>query len=292
MTDIQPILEVKQLKVAHVHGRYRQTLVDGVSFSIRQGETLGLVGESGSGKSLTANSIVGLLPNSLQICGGEILFQGENVLSWQEKKRRQLRGKEVSFVFQDYQGSFSPFMKVGKQLVETIRTHRKLSKKESKLLAQEWLDQVGLPAERVFNSYSFQLSGGQRQRAAIAAAMMLQPSLLVADEPTTALDVLSGELVLDLLTHMQKQHGCAVLLISHDLRHVMKRADTIAVMREGQIVEMEAAQTIRYEARHSYTQTLLKAQPHLTHILHEKLEEKRKKDQSVHPVHRVIGAHA
>jgi ABC-type dipeptide/oligopeptide/nickel transport system ATPase component len=262
----ESVLRLENLKVYAQQGKRRYMLVHDSSFSIRRRETLALVGESGSGKSVTASAVLGLLPNSLHIGGGRIVFQGEDILLWPDKMKRRLRGKKIGFVFQDYQGSFTPFIKVGKQLVETIRSHCELSFNEAKSVALEWLHQVDLPAERVFNSYPFQLSGGQRQRAALAAAMMLQPELLIADEPTTALDVLTGERVLDVLTRLQRQTGCAVLMISHDLRHVMKRADTIAVMKDGRIVEMESAETLRLQARHPYTQMLLKARPLLSEI--------------------------
>lgn len=260
------VLQVEKLSVYAQKGKFQTPLVQDVNFTIHRGEMLALVGESGSGKSVTASTVLGLMPNALRIGGGSIHFQGEDVLAWSDKRRRQLRGKQIGYVFQDYQGSFTPFLKLGKQLVEMIRSHRDLSKQNAKDLALKWLDQVALPADRVFHSYPFQLSGGQRQRAAMAAAMMLEPSLLIADEPTTALDVLTGERVLDLLTNLQGQTGCAVLLISHDLRHVMKRADTIAVMKDGQIVEMNTAQAIQDNASHPYTQMLLKARPRLSEI--------------------------
>ncbi|MGB8957262.1 MAG: ABC transporter ATP-binding protein [Tumebacillaceae bacterium] len=264
------ILQVEQLNVHVQQSKQRLPLVHDVSLTIRQGEMLALVGESGSGKSVTASAVLGLMPRSLHVAGGRILFGGENVLDWPDKRRRQLRGSQIGYVFQDYQGCFTPFLKIGKQLVEIIRTHRDLTAQAARKLAIEWLDQVALPPERVFNSYPFQLSGGQRQRAALAAAMMLQPALLIADEPTTALDVLTGERVLDLLKQLQEQTGCAVLLISHDLRQVLKRADTIAVMKEGRIVESGATETIQHHASHPYARMLLKARPLLSEIHAEK----------------------
>ncbi|MNI67398.1 Oligopeptide transport ATP-binding protein OppD [compost metagenome] len=165
---------------------------------------------------------------------------------------------------QDYQGSFTPFIKIGKQLIETILTHKQVSRKEAKEIALAWLRRVALPAERVFTSYPFQLSGGQRQRISLAAALMLGPSLLIADEPTTALDVLTGEKILDLMAELQSQTGCAILLISHDLRQVLKRADRIAVMQEGRIVEMGETMQIRDQPVHPYTRQLLDACPRLT----------------------------
>jgi ABC-type dipeptide/oligopeptide/nickel transport system ATPase component len=258
------VLKLEHVQIYAVQGKRRHTLVHDLSLAIHRGEMLALVGESGSGKSVTASAIAGLLPGALRVGGGQIVFQGENILPWPEKRKRALRGKRIGYMFQDYQGSFTPFLKIGRQLVETIRSHCAMSFAEAKGIALEWLHQVDLPEERVFHSYPFQLSGGQRQRAALAAAMMLQPDLLIADEPTTALDVLTGERILDLLAMLQRRTGCAVLLISHDLRHVLKRADTIAVMKDGRIVEMGPTETIKRRASHPYTRMLLKAAPLLS----------------------------
>lgn len=279
---MEPILQVKQLNIYAGQGTARNKLVHQLDLTIHRGETVALVGESGSGKSLTANAILGLLPKSLYVGEGQIRFQGEDILLWSDKKKRKLRGKQMGSVFQDYQNSFTPFLKVGNQLVETIRTHQQLSFNEAKAIAMKWLQDVGLPAERVFDSYPFQLSGGQRQRAAIAAAMMLQPALLIADEVTTALDVLTGERVLDLLADLQRQTGCVVLMISHDLRHVLKRADTIAVMKDGRIMEKESAEYIRLQANHPYTQMLLKARPLLSEI-HTELAAEANEDSEQAP---------
>ncbi|WP_237163238.1 ABC transporter ATP-binding protein [Paenibacillus sp. BIHB 4019] len=259
-----PVLEVSQLQIFTRQGKEQRSLVHNVSFVIPKGETFALVGESGSGKSVTASAVLGLMSGSLAISSGEIRFCGDNVLDWSDKKRRGLRGREIGFIFQNYQESFTPFITVGKQMNETLRSHEKLTRRQAKEQALEWLEQVGLPAERVYSSYPFQLSGGQLQRAAIAAAMMLQPALLIADEPTTALDVISGERVLGVLANLQKRTGCSVLLISHDLRHVVKRASTIAVMKGGHIVELDTAEHILYDCHHEYTQQLLNARPYIT----------------------------
>jgi oligopeptide/dipeptide ABC transporter ATP-binding protein len=167
-------------------------------------------------------------------------------------------------MFQNYQGSFTPFMKIGKQLVETIRSHEQVGVKEAREVAMEWLDRVQLPAARVFASYPFQLSGGQLQRASLAAALMLKPSLLIADEPTTALDVLTGEGVLELIADLRKHTNCAVLLISHDLNHVLKRTDRMAVMYGGRLIEEGATRDVCMCPQHPYTQLLLEARPKLT----------------------------
>lgn len=272
---MKPVLELEDLNICVQQGKSHHLLVRDLSLTIHPGETLALVGESGSGKSLTASAVLGLLSPSVHVSAGQIFFQGEDILTWPEKKKRQLRGKQMGFVFQDYQGSFTPFIKIGKQFVETLRAHREMSKEEAKEETMVWLDQVGLPAERVFNSYPFHLSGGQLQRAALAAAMLLKPSLLIADEPTTALDVLTGEKVMDLLDQLQQQSGCAVLMISHDLRHVLKRADTVAVMKAGRIVEREAAHVLSRQPAHPYTQMLMKARPLLTHIHEELMAEEQ-----------------
>ncbi len=267
-----PVLEMRRVSIEVQQGKSHRLLVEGVDLAIQEGETLALVGESGSGKSVTATSILGQLPSSLRLAKGEIWFLGENLTLRTAKQRRLLCGSQIGYVFQDYQGSFTPFLRVGSQLVETIRTHRTVSKRAAKELALQWLELVGLPAERVYDSYPFQLSGGQRQRAALAAAMMLTPKLLIADEVTTALDVLTGEAVLDVMAKLQRQTGCAVLMISHDLRHVLKRADKIAVMKDGRVVETDTASSIHRHARHPYTQLLLNARPRLAD-LHENDEK-------------------
>ncbi|QRG69467.1 ATP-binding cassette domain-containing protein [Brevibacillus choshinensis] len=264
--SLDSVIEVCDLHMKASNGHSFQTILTSVSFAIQRGETLALVGESGSGKSMTANAVLGLLPRSIHVSKGRIIFEGHDILSVPDKKRRALLGKEIGFVFQDYQSSFTPFLKIGDQLIETLRTHQTVSKNESKKSAMEWLTQVGLPAERVYDSYPFQLSGGQMQRTALAAAMMLQPKLLIADEVTTALDVWSGEVVLDLLVKLQRQTGCAVLMISHDLRQVLKRADRVAVMKDGKILEQQTAQMIQKHPEHPYTQMLLDAKPPLPEV--------------------------
>lgn len=261
-----PILQVNGLTVQVKHKKRLETIIQDIYLTIQPGETVALVGESGSGKSMTAGAILGLLPKSMQVTAGQILYQGEDIVLWSDKRRRELCGSGIGYVFQDYQGSFTPFIKIGNQLTETIRCHYKLPMRQAKALVLESLEQVGLPAERAFHSYPYQLSGGQLQRAALAGTMMLQPALLIADEPTTALDVLTGERVLDLLKQMQRKVGCAVLFISHDLHHVMKRADHIAVMNHGTIIETGEASKVHYHARHPYTRKLLNAKPLLSEI--------------------------
>ncbi|WP_081415272.1 ABC transporter ATP-binding protein [Ectobacillus panaciterrae] len=269
-----PVLQISDLTIASVsdNGKAANKLVQGVNLSIRPGEMLGLVGESGSGKSMTASAVLGLLPKSLQVTEGHIYLNDIELGSLSEKERRCLRGKEVAYIFQNYQGSFTPFLKIGKQLVEAIRSHEQVSFKEAKETALEWLHRVQLPADRVYGSYPFQLSGGQLQRASLAAALMMKPSLIIADEPTTALDVLTSEQVLDLLVRLQKETNCAVLLISHDLTHVLKRTDRMAVMYGGSLIEAGPTEIVRQNAQHPYTQLLLQARPLLTACMPEKLK--------------------
>ncbi|MCG7407012.1 ABC transporter ATP-binding protein [Paenibacillus sp. ACRRX] len=258
------VLIVDRLSVIVQKDKICRPLLHELSFSINEGETLALIGESGSGKSITASAIAGLMPNGVRIGGGNILFQGESIVDWPEKKKRQWRGRQIGWIFQDYQGSFSPFFPLGRQLSVIIRTHLKqLSYREAKELALTWLDKVALPPERTYTSYPFQLSGGQQQRVSLAAALMLKPALLIADEPTTALDALTGERVLELMSELQQQTGCAMLLISHDLRQVMKRAHRILVMKEGRIVESGDAVNIREHTKHPYTRQLLVSCPKL-----------------------------
>ncbi|WP_084159182.1 ATP-binding cassette domain-containing protein [Paenibacillus taiwanensis] len=263
-TPLRQVLMVDRLSVVVQKDNHCSTLLHELSFTINEGETLALIGESGSGKSITASAIAGLMPNGVRIGSGNILFQGESIIDWSEKKKRQWRGKQIGWIFQNYQGSFSPFFPVGRQMCAIIRTHLKhLSDREAKQLALTWLDYVALPPERTYASYPFQLSGGQQQRVSLAAALMLKPALLIADEPTTALDVLTGETVLALMSELQRQTGCALLLISHNLQQVMTRAHRILVMKAGRIVEAGDAITIRDDAKHPYTCQLLKSCPKL-----------------------------
>lgn len=232
---------------------------------------MGIAGESGSGKSLTAQAILGLLPSGLAVTKGRIELNGTNMLSQSEGERRRLRGKDIAYMFQNYQESFTPFLTIGSQLVETLSSHERVPKKQAKHTALLWLEKVKLPAEKVFHSYPFQLSGGQLQRASLAAALMLKPSLLIADEPTTALDVLNGENVLNLLRELQKETGCAVLLISHNLFHLAKRADTLGVMFGGRMVEVGKTEQLVHHAVHPYAKLLFQAKPVLSRRMPDQL---------------------
>ncbi|AET60908.1 ABC transporter ATP-binding protein [Paenibacillus terrae HPL-003] len=239
-----------------------KTIVDGLELAIRPGEWFALAGESGSGKSMTASAIGGLLPPSVTT-EGIIAWKGHNLLALSAKQRRSLLGNEISYIFQDYHGAFTPFLRIGSQLDELMRAHGSWDRKARKLRCIEVLERVQLPEERVYRSYPFQLSGGQLQRAAIAAALLLEPKLLIADEPTTALDTLTAHRVLQLIDRIRTETGISVLWITHDLRHVRKYADRIAVMRTGTLVETGDTLSVLDHPAHPYTRSLLAAIPPL-----------------------------
>ncbi|MED1863721.1 ABC transporter ATP-binding protein [Fictibacillus nanhaiensis] len=234
-------------------------LIQNLNFSIPKGEIFGLVGESGSGKSLTATVILGMLSKSLEVTSGTVKLGQSEITSLSEKELRNIRGHDSAYLSQNYQSFFTPFIKVGKQFIEIIRCHTNMSRKEAKKVAIHWLNRVHLPAERVFNSYPDELSGGQLQRASIASAIMFRPKLIIADEPTTALDVLTGERILDLLCELKEELNCSILLISHDLRHIINRTQTVGVMYGGQIVEIGKTSAVVADPIHPYTNLLLQS---------------------------------
>ncbi len=253
------VLTISNLTIKH----REETLVQNIRLSINEGDWLALVGESGSGKSVTASSIGGLLPRELIISSGSIHLGDVNLSNLKEKEWRTYRGKAISYIFQDYQGAFTPFMTIGAQFDEMLKTHSNDPKQQRKVRALESLKMVNLPEERVYKSYPFQLSGGQLQRASIAMAMMLKPKLLIADEPTTALDSITAAHVLQLIANLQKQTNCAVLFITHDLRHVRKFANKMAVMLKGEIVESGKKSVVLQHPQHAYTKALIAAVPSL-----------------------------
>jgi peptide/nickel transport system ATP-binding protein len=255
------------LAVRDLHIYFRnKPIVKNIDFTVRRGEWFTLIGESGSGKSITASAIGGLLPKDMTIASGSICFGNEDITNLSNKEFRRLRGKEISYVFQDYQSSFTPFIKIGKQMDEMIRAHCSLAKKERREIAFQALEDVQLPADRVYDSYPFQLSGGQLQRASIAMAMMLKPKLLIADEPTTALDSITTAHVLEVIANMKEKMNCAVLFITHDIRQAKKYSNTIAVMKQGETVEIGAKETIMHSPSHPYTKLLLDAAPTFQHF--------------------------
>ncbi|WP_371069393.1 ABC transporter ATP-binding protein [Sediminibacillus sp. JSM 1682029] len=265
MNSKTPILEVKQL---HTHFFTKSGVVkavDGVSFAISPGETLGIVGESGSGKSITAMSIMNLIPSPPgKIVDGEILFKGEDLLKKSEKQMRKIRGKEISMIFQDPMTSLNPVFTVEKQMVETILVHEKMSKKQAKDRAVELLDLVGIPEARGrLKNYPHEFSGGMRQRVMIAMALACNPEVLIADEPTTALDVTIQAQILELLARLQKELGMAIIMITHDLGVVAEVCDRVMVMYAGKPVEYTDKNTLFEQPKHPYTLGLMNSIPRI-----------------------------
>jgi peptide/nickel transport system ATP-binding protein len=236
--------------------------VDGVSLSLRRGEIVGLVGESGCGKSLTALCVAGLLPEGTRAAGGRVVFEGEDLLSMATERRRRLRGREMAMIYQEPMSTLNPVRRVGAQVEEPLLVHTGLTASQRREAAIEMLAKVGLPRPRdAYASYPHQLSGGMRQRAVIAMALICGPKLLIADEPTTALDVTIQARILDLLRSVNEELGCAILLISHDLGVVGRLCDRVAVMYAGSIAEEGATSNIFIHPVHRYTRGLLGSIP-------------------------------
>ncbi|MFC5601902.1 dipeptide ABC transporter ATP-binding protein [Sporosarcina koreensis] len=262
---MKPLLEVRDLRVSFHTQAGVVKAVRGVDFTINEGETLAIVGESGSGKSVTSKAIMKLLPDKIATYdGGQVLFDGQDLLEAPERRMEVVRGSEIAMVFQDPMTALNPTMTIGKQVAESVMKHQGLSKKEAKKRAIEILELVGIPepATRV-NQYPHQFSGGMRQRVVIAIAIACNPRLLIADEPTTALDVTIQAQILDLLKDIQKRLGTAIILITHDLGVVANMADKVAVMYAGKIVEEGTVNEVFYESQHPYTWGLLKSIPDL-----------------------------
>jgi ABC-type dipeptide/oligopeptide/nickel transport system ATPase component len=257
-----PLLEVQHLTVTFDSAKAPVVAVDDVSFTMARGETLGLVGESGSGKSVTAFAILRLLQPPGRITGGRVLFDGRDLLSLAEREMRAVRGAGISLIFQEPMTALNPVMTVGDQIAEALTVHGMASRSEGRARAVELLDAVHIPdAARRVRDYPHQLSGGMRQRVMIAIALACRPPLVIADEPTTALDVTIQAQVLDLLRELQAQHNLALLLITHDFGVIAEMADRVAVMYKGRLVEEGAVRQILREPRHEYTQGLLAAIP-------------------------------
>lgn len=256
------ILEVKNLNIGFKKDNKIQNYTDGVTFSIKQGEILCLVGESGCGKTITALSLMGLLPANAVITSGEINFGGINLLGIKEKQLNNIRGNEIAMVFQDAMNSFNPCFTIGNQIVETIRKHLNYDKKKARQYAIELLKQVGIKNYReVYHMYPHTLSGGMKQRAMIAMAIACKPKLLIADEPTTALDVTIQLQIMELLTRLSKENNMAILLITHDMGVVAEIADRVIVMYAGQCMEENDVYSIFDNPKHPYTRALLKSVP-------------------------------
>ncbi|MDA0118898.1 ABC transporter ATP-binding protein [Vibrio sp. T11.5] len=259
----KPVLTIDGLSVGFGRGKAIERVTNQVSLSINKGETLALVGESGSGKSVTANSVLKLLPNgSSHYLEGSIHFDGIDMLSCSERQLRGIRGGRIGMIFQEPMVSLNPLHKVGKQLVETLSIHRGVRQKQAEILAVEWLAKVGIRYPDVkINAYPHELSGGERQRVMIAMALINEPELLIADEPTTALDVSVQAQILDLLKELQQELGMAMLFITHDLSIVRRIADRVAVMQNGELVEEADCQSLFAMPTHPYTQKLINSDP-------------------------------
>jgi len=264
-----PLLSVRDLKTYFFQDEGTVKAVDGASFEIAQRRTLGIVGESGCGKSVTARSILRIVESPGRIVNGEILWYdaGGNPtdlvkLDPDGRQMRSLRGRDIGLVFQEPMTSFSPVHTVGNQIIETVQLHMNVSKAEARKLAIEALGQVGIPKpERRIDEYAFQLSGGLRQRAMIAVALSCNPRLLIADEPTTALDVTTQAQILDLLRSLQEERGMAIMLITHNLGVVAEMCDHVVVMYLGRVVEVGAVDDIFHRPQHPYTRALLRSIP-------------------------------
>lgn len=262
---MENLLEVRDLKVSFQTFFGEVEAVRGISYNLEKGKTLAIVGESGCGKSVSANAIMQLLPKPPVLYkGGEIVFKGENLLEKSEKEMTNIRGNEISMVFQDPMTSLNPTMKVGKQIVEGLKCHKKISNSEARQIAIEMLKKVSVPqAEKRIDQYPHEFSGGMRQRVMIAIAMAVRPDLLIADEPTTALDVTVQAQILDLMKEIQNQEGNSIIIITHDLGVVADMSDDIIVMYAGQIVEEGSVDEIFNNPSHPYTRKLLEAVPKL-----------------------------
>lgn len=258
------ILEVKNLNVHFKTYSGTVKAIRGVDFFLKKGETLAIVGESGSGKSVTIKAVTKLLPDNAVVDSGQILYKGRDLLPLNDKEFSQIRGNEISLIFQDPLSSLDPVMKIGKQIMEAILVKKKASKKEAAARALELMKAVGIPdAEKRFHEYPFQFSGGMRQRIVIAIALACHPELLICDEPTTALDVTIQSQILDLIKELQKLNDLSVVFITHDLGVVANVADRVCVMYAGKIVETGTVEDIFYDPRHPYTWSLLASMPNL-----------------------------
>ncbi|GMB08919.1 ABC transporter ATP-binding protein [Thermolongibacillus altinsuensis] len=262
---MEKLLEVKNLEVSFQTYGGEVHAVRGVSFHVNKGETLAIVGESGSGKSVTSQAIMRLIPTPPgKIKNGQILFNGEDLVQKTDKEMEEIRGRDIGMIFQDPMTSLNPTMKVGRQIMEVLIKHQKMSHAAAKERAIELLRLVGIPMpEKRVNQYPHEFSGGMRQRAMIAIALASNPKLLIADEPTTALDVTIQAQILELMKDLQKKLGTSIIFITHDLGVVANMADRVAVMYAGKIVEMGTVDEIFYDPRHPYTWGLLASMPSL-----------------------------
>jgi peptide/nickel transport system ATP-binding protein len=262
MSDV--LLSVRDLVVEFPTRKGILTAVDRVSFDIREGEVLGVVGESGAGKSMTGSAIIGLIEPPGHIAAGSVHIAGERVDNLSAEAMRRVRGKQIGMVFQDPLTSLNPLYTISQQLTETIRTHLKMSERQARARAVELLDEVGIPAAaRRIDDYPHQFSGGMRQRVVIALALCAEPRLVIADEPTTALDVSVQSQIIDVLKRMCAEHGTSIMLITHDMGVIAEAADRVAVMYAGRIAEVGPVRDVIKDAKHPYTHGLMGSIPTL-----------------------------
>ena len=258
------ILIIKDLDVRLFTDRGELPVIDRLSLTLKAGETLGIVGESGCGKSMLASAIMGLIAHPGKVTGGSIQFEGQELAGMKKKDLRRIRGTGISMIFQEPMTSLNPLMTCGRQIVETITSHEKVSKAEAKERALDMIRSVGIARpEKVFSEVPAQLSGGMRQRIMIAMALICRPRLLICDEPTTALDVTVQAQILGLIRRLQKETGTSVIFISHDMGVISQMADRVAVMYAGQLVEYAEGEKIFTEPKHPYTQGLIASVPKL-----------------------------
>lgn len=257
-----PIIEVNGLRTSFLTDDGEIPVVNSIDFHVNPGEVLGIVGESGCGKSVTSLSIMGLVPSPTGKVEGEIKFKGSNIANASEAKMRKIRGNEIAMIFQEPMTSLNPVFTIGEQLVETLRIHRKWNKKQARQRAVDMLKLVGLGrAEELIDEYPHQLSGGMRQRVMIAMAMICEPKLLIADEPTTALDVTIQAQILELMKNLNKETDTAIMMITHDLGVVAQMCQRVIVMYAGRVVEEGKVQTVFQNPKHPYTIGLLQSIP-------------------------------
>ncbi|WP_193550800.1 ABC transporter ATP-binding protein [Salicibibacter kimchii] len=273
MREVEQVLETDHMKTSFHTEEGSVEVINDISLSVSEGETLAIVGESGSGKSVSALSILRLLDNKGKVTGGNIWFNGQNLTDINKEEMRNIRGRDISMIFQDPMTSLDPVYTIGDQIIEAIQIHENLGKEEYYKRALELLRLVGLPdAKNRMNSFPHQLSGGQRQRVMIAIALSCRPKLLIADEPTTALDVTVQAQIMKLLKQLQMELGTSILLVTHDLGVVAEMADRVAVIYAGQVVEQTDVKTLFFSPSHPYTEALLKSIPRLEGDLKQKLE--------------------
>ncbi len=262
-----PILKVSDLRVEFNLRSGRALVLDGINFSLNAGETLGIVGESGCGKSMTSLALMGLIPDQGRIIGGSILLCGEELVGANEARMRDVRGRDISMIFQEPMTSLNPVFSIGNQIAETIQVHEGASRSEARIRAIEMLRDVGISSpEKRFDEYPHQLSGGMRQRVMIAMALACKPKVLIADEPTTALDVTVQAQVFDLLAELQESTGTAIILITHDMGVIAQTADRTAVMYAGRMIETGSVEEVMEHPAHPYTQGLISCVPHLEKV--------------------------